>query len=1244
MADIFKSVSKAFAANRDTRINYNIVEEGSTSLLTGIYRPDNTRTDLFYKRPNITGTGETTTAAVIYGEAMITPFIIDQGVESSTNDPASILRTYRFLTGDGPMEGIVVGPNGTPLQNVYTNDGTGNKPIVDSNGRPSLANVFVASALGGAITSAPKIWDLIKGSTPATSKTTTVDPVTGKPIPSASEQKALTTAAAINLTNLSDVSISSQGNNYVLVYDAEAVAWVAKPINTVLSETGAISIDGACGGKGGTGGTGGSGGIGGTGGAGGDGGSAGGTTPTPTTPCLPLAQFVKYPCDAPPAAAKAGMVLLPAASNTANNEYTQSIKALGTTGIEYHFFASGNGKKANWAQSNGAVPNCSPTGEFSCMVPADSNQADTPSTPGAEIDWYETGTFTVQICLTTEICGEEYLIYKSTITETALSSTSYSFIGATIPWSSTLISSLLTNYPGQVFNDTNPNVKIYLKRTDTCGSDYDIYFEGYRNLFNAGFYGPVTVPPTAKPGFTNPLPVPSQVKEDDGKFPDIAPAGGGLSAPSCPEEAVIPGTPGTPGLPGSTGGSGGAGSPGTEGVDGTCGTVAITTPIAAPAIKLAAPVAKTYGIQTTPPAFDAVTLPTATISSGIANTAISAVYSFAMGTGTFQLAGAIPGSVTSSIGSGTITLTGPAADVSTASAQVQIKPANGSGGEIHYKIIVENADGGKSGVASLLVPNQIVIKDSVAASAKVCVDVTSSGGTGKVKVTYNGSTKDLTAGFVAYTTNPTATAALIASNINGNIAFQNALPLTDPAWLPLFVATASSNEVTVTAPTAGGSEFNGVTLTTEVTPGFVFGACNGTFFGGITSTINNFLKNNVPNWDKVSNVLLGVAGNTLGAVAANVIMNGLGQEQISIPTDGDAVITFLYRGRKVQVPNEYNAAARTGHPTYAGFSGIWKTQWTQNPAWCLYDYITNKKFGLGIDLQMSPAQEALLLQDIFKIGLRCDELVDTLPRFSINTVITSGSKLDILEQLCSVFWGGYGFVNGGLRLTYDHLDTDIKFLVNQSNASNFEKVFTNAKNYTNKVKLTYVEPSNFYTNEVVIAENSASIDVYGERVVESVLFGCTNADEAVRYATWILQTEQDNSINISYTGAFDHYNLMFGDIVEYYDSNERGIRRAGRIRSQSGTAVVLDAPIAAIAGDNFSLTTSDGAVHQTTIASISGVNVVLTTAPGVSAIPNATYIAASSTIGRKLYKVIKVDETDTLKFSVTLQLYNPDKY
>ena len=144
-------------------------------------------------------------------------------------------------------------------------------------------------------------------------------------------------------------------------------------------------------------------------------------------------------------------------------------------------------------------------------------------------------------------------------------------------------------------------------------------------------------------------------------------------------------------------------------------------------------------------------------------------------------------------------------------------------------------------------------------------------------------------------------------------------------------------------------------------------------------------------------------------------------------------------------------------------------------------------------------------------------------------------------------------------------------------------------------------------------------------------------------AQWILNSEIENSINISYTGGFDHYDLRPGQIVEFYDSNERNIRRAGRIISQTGANVVVDAPIASVAGDFFSLTLSDGSVHLTTIASKSGVNIVMTTAPGTSAIPNATFIAAPSA-GRKLYKVIKIDEVSNSQFSITLQLYNPDKY
>ena len=358
---------------------------------------------------------------------------------------------------------------------------------------------------------------------------------------------------------------------------------------------------------------------------------------------------------------------------------------------------------------------------------------------------------------------------------------------------------------------------------------------------------------------------------------------------------------------------------------------------------------------------------------------------------------------------------------------------------------------------------------------------------------------------------------------------------------------------------------------------------------------------------------------------------------------------FLYRGRVISVPTEYNATARTGHPTsYATWGGTWKKEWTQNPAWIVYDFITNKKYGLGNEINLTSAQRQSLLEDLFLIGHYCDELVTTNGvtgvRFSTNTVIMDGTKLQILQQLCSVFFGSVVFHNGGIRIAYDRLNTTTKLLVNQANAGSFDKTLSSSKNFINKVRLSYIEPANFYTEEVVIAEDTVAVATYGERVADMISFGCTDVNQAMRYAEWILNTEIENSVSISYTGGLDHYNLLPGDLVEFYDSNERNIRRAGRIVSQTGVYVILDAPIASVTGDYFSLTLANGAIHQTTIAAISGTNVTLTAAPSSAANPNATFISASASLGRRYYKVIKVDETSNSKFNITLQLYSTDKY
>lgn len=1665
MADIQKSVSRAFQSS-DAKINYNIVEKGSSSLLTGIYDAESDVAAGFYKKPDITGSGEETKLAVYYGEVMTTPYLVDAGVSSSTNDPASILKTYRFITGDGTNEGIPIGPNGTPLENVYIPDANGNPtPIIDSNGRPSLQNVVLASALGSAITSIPKIWDAIKGAAPATSQTKTVDPITGKPLASTTEKAATTVGSALALGQLSDVNDVNKAQDYALVYDPTQQKWVSKSINTLVGSV--FSSTTICGGDGGAGGA--------SGGAVNQAGpncfsiatqrfqelkdldygfidntgasitlgtmkphqyapngypdssvgdiiktslksylknsnidasAAGFTASASVTSATPVNSpgqtcqstenlniWIKYAgtnllsdCDIAacgPCAIKAPLLQIrdSVAASTANiaggtlstisntvtlptvtayfenfqtaaegspgsdvraylsrfsissggagfyrppqveyavnsggssinirtfsafaeltgdavsnipvpNEWnpwknvsTTNItgwKALGYNGSRYVGVSSvaAAGLPNNAVVStDGKIWNTYSIGEYRdwrgmawngtkfCTIFANSatpqrcahstngtswtvNNLPTAGTTtlGATIggvartlqgwqDIASNGSIFVVVgandaasankgCVTSSdgitwtvrnipspagyvwtnviwngsiFCAIGYrnsggerasatssdgitwnflntatnatspvpgggLAYGSgkfiSIAAGSLGTTNFATSTNGLNWTAAtsgsggstndlVINSLvygsgkfvavgeeialgsnsmysIDGITWTIPSSSNPDTAIYSVIWDgsvfrsvtnssyTFISSDGITFAGY-NIFDLPAAPTESVPyglgydyttsttnfsvPNQKKRLTFSSPLTSldgvslsngnivllkdqTNKVQNGVYQKISDTvydqvyelnsyeftqngnwthvtGGTINSNtdwmlnSDTQAAYNLSDPQTwinvttLDSCDSTGGGSGGGSPGSPG---TCTTIT-TTPPPPPTITLANPCARGYGVKTTPPAFDKVTIPTITTTSGIASPTITVLYSVTDGDGVFSLAAAIPGTVTSTIGTRTIQFVGPNSDVMTASSQVRFQPADNSLADISYTVVITNNNGTKNGVGCTIIPQNLVVENSQSATGCINVDPTTSGGTGKVKITFNGKTLDLTNGFVSYITSPTVTAAAIASNINANVAIKTALDPTNAAWLPNFVATSSTNKITITAPAAGGSDFNGMTLSSEVTGGFLFSECSSTFLGGVTQNLTDFLKTSVPNWDKVSNVLLSIAGNTLGAVITNVIMNQVGQVQISIPTEEDVTVTFLYRGRKVTVPNEYNAAARTGHPTYAGWSGVWKTQWTQNPAWCLYDYITNKKYGLGNIIQLSPTQQTALLKDIFEIGLYCDNTVTDIngnpqPRFSLNTVITEGTRLQILEQLCSVFYGSYFFKNGGLRIGYDHYTTQIDFLVNQANAGEFTKAFSSASNFINKVRLTYVEPSNFYTEAVVVAEDTNSIETYGERAVDLVAFGCTDVSQATRYATWILQSELNNRIVINYDGGIDHYDLTPGNIIEFHDSNERINRRGGRIVSQSGVNVVLDANTTATAGQNFSLTLSDGTVHLTTIASVSGVNLVMASAPPVSALPWATYCAANTVQGRQLYKVIKVNETSNSIFSVTLQRYSLTK-
>jgi len=82
---------------------------------------------------------------------------------------------------------------------------------------------------------------------------------------------------------------------------------------------------------------------------------------------------------------------------------------------------------------------------------------------------------------------------------------------------------------------------------------------------------------------------------------------------------------------------------------------------------------------------------------------------------------------------------------------------------------------------------------------------------------------------------------------------------------------------------------------------------------------------------------------------------------------------FDFKLLKIKVPENYDAESKT----YDGFwSGEFDSvlRWTDNPAWILYDLITNYRYGLGkFSFQESLADK----WSLYKIAKYCDELVST---------------------------------------------------------------------------------------------------------------------------------------------------------------------------------------------------------------------------------------------------------------------------
>ena len=285
---------------------------------------------------------------------------------------------------------------------------------------------------------------------------------------------------------------------------------------------------------------------------------------------------------------------------------------------------------------------------------------------------------------------------------------------------------------------------------------------------------------------------------------------------------------------------------------------------------------------------------------------------------------------------------------------------------------------------------------------------------------------------------------------------------------------------------------------------------------------------------------------------------------------------------KVKIPNTYDPIKRTYTESLGYWDGCFKhkKEWTNNPAWCFYDLITNNRYGLGDYIDPNTVDKWTL----YEIAKYCDTLVSNdrgglEPRFTLNHIIVSREEAyKVVNELASAFRAIAYFAFGNIYVSQDSPKVP-KYLFNNSNVVEGSFVYSSsAKKARHTVALIrYNDKHNMYQPSICYVEDQFGVQRYGIREIETSAIGCTSEAQAKRFGEWILRSELLQTETVQFTAGTEGAYLRPGDNISIYDEHRNERKLAGRTITVEEVATGL-APsgIASSQGTEISYSRDDG--------------------------------------------------------------------
>jgi hypothetical protein len=273
----------------------------------------------------------------------------------------------------------------------------------------------------------------------------------------------------------------------------------------------------------------------------------------------------------------------------------------------------------------------------------------------------------------------------------------------------------------------------------------------------------------------------------------------------------------------------------------------------------------------------------------------------------------------------------------------------------------------------------------------------------------------------------------------------------------------------------------------------------------------------------------------------------------------------VYDTKIVSVPPSSVYNPDTRQYTGAIWDGSWSKAYTNDPAWVINDVISDSLSGIA---RLVPGAH-LNKWDALELSKYASELVSDgqggfQPRFALNLAVSESQRSDDFVRYLAGACGATAWDNGDgeWRTVIDKPQATSALFTHENIEGEFVYSHTDVDTRYNEVTVVFLNEEFDYREDRVKVEDPDHIARFGRKPTKLVAIGCTNRQQAVRWAILKLRTNVNEFRNVTFLTnrqgkMLERFNWILiadGSLNQTFDDLKR---TTGRIVQNNGLSISL---------------------------------------------------------------------------------------